>query len=69
MPFNYEDKLFGTVLNNAQMTCTTKKYAYVPKVDILNTCGKLIRVVKQRNSILHGNIYCNQTLLHHFELN
>jgi len=42
IPFSYEDKLFGTALNNTQLThpltsgIYDSKRSYVLKVDILN---------------------------------
>jgi len=61
MTFIREDK---TALNNAQSMhplangVHDSKCAHVPKVDILNTCCKLICVHKQRNSITR-KLYCN----------
>ena len=52
-------KTFGTALNNAQLTSGMHdtKHPCVPKVDILNTCGKVICLHKEIASLM--NIYCN----------
>jgi len=53
-PFSYEDKRLvqrWTLAHPLISGVHDIKHTYVPKADILNACGKLICVVKQRSSI------------------
>ena len=67
MPFHYEDIGLNVWHSTEQRTLThpltsgvhQSKHAYVPKADILNTCGKLIYVDTHRNSIA-----CEQSIIY-----
>ena len=54
VPFSYEDKRLAqhwTLTHPLTSGMHDTKHAYVQNADILNTCGKLLCVDKQRNSI------------------